>query len=156
MGYLDETTRRRVAAILLGVVVVVVALAVADLGPFSDPPTEEERAQESVESFFAAGADGDFKTFCTKLTKPARAGLESQGASLAAQQDLKGCDEILAALVGKQLKDSELKVTDVSVSGNRGRVVVNLKVPDSRGHAQATVLLEETDGEWLISDPGFG
>ena len=36
---MSDATRRRVAAILLVVVVALVALAVADVGPFSDPPT---------------------------------------------------------------------------------------------------------------------
>ena len=68
---MDEVTRRRIAAVLLVIVVIVAALAIADLGPFSDPPTEEERAQETVEDFFGAAADGDFKEFCDLLSETA-------------------------------------------------------------------------------------
>lgn len=157
MGYLDEHTRRRVAAVLLVIGVVVAALAIADLGPFSDPPTQEELAQETVEEFFAAAREGDFETFCGLLTGTARQGIEVRAGAIAAEEGLKGCAEILKALVGKQFEGSELTITLSSVSGNRARVETELKMKGEAGRQQRSVLLEQDrDGDWLISDPGFG
>jgi hypothetical protein len=156
LGHLDEHTRRRVAAVLLVIGVVVAVLAIADLGPFSDPPTEAERAQDAVEEFFGAAAEGDFATFCGLLTKPARQAIEVRAGAIAAERDLKGCVEILEALVGKELEGSELRVTLSSVSGDRARVETDLKVKGRGGRQQRSVLLQLTDGEWLIYDPGFG
>ena len=138
------------------VVIVIAALAITDVGPFSDPPTQEELAQETVEEFFAAGADGDFKTFCDLLTKPAQQSIEVRAGAIAAEEDLEGCAEILDALVGDQLKGSRLVVTLSSVSGDRARVETELIVKGRGGRQQRTVLLELEDGDWLISDPGFG
>ncbi len=156
LGYLDEHTRRRVAAVLLVIVIAVAALAVFDVGPFSDPPTQEELAQDTVERFFAAGAAGDFGTFCGLLTRPARNAIEVRAGALAAEQNLDGCVEVLDALVGDQLKGSRLRVTLSSVSGDRARVETELIVKGGRGPQQRTVLLETDDGEWAIYDPGFG
>ncbi|MGI9020252.1 MAG: hypothetical protein ACR2G3_06035 [Solirubrobacterales bacterium] len=157
MGYLDEYTRRRVAAVLLVVGIVVAVLAIANVGPFSDPPTQEELAQETVEEFFAAARAGDFKTFCDLLTKAARQGIEVRAGAIAAQEDLEGCAEILGTLVGKQLEGSELRITLSNVSGNRARVETELKLEGEPGRQQRSVLLEQSpDGDWKISDPGFG
>ena len=156
MGYLDPHTRRRIAASLLVIGAVVAVLAIADLGPFADPPTQEERAQETVEEFFAAGAEGDFETFCRLLTRAARESIEVRAGALAAEQDLEGCTEILTALVGEQLEGSELTVVLTSVSGDRARVETELKVKGEAGREQRSVLLQLADGEWRIYDPGFG
>jgi Domain of unknown function (DUF4878) len=156
MGVLDPVIRRRIAAILLVAGVVLAVLAIGDLGPFSDPPTEEERAQATVVSFFGAASDGDFKKFCDLLTKDARRGIEARAAGIATQEGLKGCEEILNLLAKKQFAGSEALVTDVSISGPRARAEVNLKLKGERGHEQRTVLLDQVDGEWLVSDPGFG
>jgi hypothetical protein len=156
LGYLDEHTRRRVAAVLLVIGVVVAALAIADLGPFSNPPTEEELAEGTVEEFFAAAADGDFETFCELLTKPARQGIEVRAGAIAAEEGLNGCAEVLTTLVGKQLADSQVTITFSNVSGDRARVETEIKIQGEAGREQRSVLLELTGGEWLIYDPGFG
>lgn len=157
MGYLDEYTRRRVAAVLLVVGTVIAVLAIADIGPFSDPPTEAERAEETVVEFFAAAEAGDFDRFCDLLTKAAQQTIEVRAGAIAAEEDLKGCAEILGVLVGKQFSDSELVITLSNVSGNRARVETELKLKGEPGRQQRTVLLEESpEGDWLISDPGFG
>lgn len=157
LGYLDEYTRRRVAAVLLAITTVVAVLAIADIGPFSDPPTQEELAQDTVEEFFAAGADGDFKTFCGLLTKSARSAVEVRAGAIAAEQGLEGCVEIFDALVGDQLKGSRLRVTLSSVSGDRARVETEIQVKGGGGRQQRSVLLELAEnGEWRIYDPGFG
>lgn len=156
MGVLDPVTRRRIAALLLVIGVVVTVLAIGNIGPFSDPPTEEQRAEAAVLSFFGAASDGDFKTFCDLLTKDARAGIEARAAGIAAQEGLKGCQEILTVLAKRQFAGSEAAVTTVSISGPRARVEANLKLEGERGHEQRTVLLDQVDGEWVVSDPGFG
>jgi len=156
VGHLDEHTRRRIAAALLVIGIVVAALAIADVGPFSDPPTDEERAQAAVERFFGAAADGDFKTFCALFTKEARVGVEQRAGALAAEQDLEGCEQILEALAGKQFRDSELNVVEVSVSGPSARVETELKLKGEPGKQQRSVMLTEVDGKWRVSDPGFG
>ena len=53
---MSDTLRRRIAALLLVAVIVVVVLAIEDVGPFSNPETEEERVQATVEEFFGAAA----------------------------------------------------------------------------------------------------
>ena len=157
MGYLDEYTRRRVAAVLLVVGTVIAVLAIADIGPFSDPPTEAERAEETVVEFFAAAEAGDFDRFCDLLTKAAQQTIEVRAGAIAAEENLKGCAEILGVLVAKQFADSELVITLSNVSGNRARVETELKMKGEPGRQQRTVLLEESpEGDWLISDPGFG
>lgn len=156
MGYLDEQTRRRIAAILLVAGAVIAALAIADVGPFSDPPTPEERAQDTVEEFFAAAEAGDFKSFCELLTRPAREGIEVRAGALAAEEGLQGCAEVLGALVGKQFEGMQLEVTLASVSGDLARVETELRLKGQAGRQQRSVLLELQDGEWLIYDPGFG
>lgn len=156
LGYLDPYTRRRVAAVLLVVGVVIAALAIADIGPFSNPPTESERAQDTVEEFFAAAADGDFDTFCGLLTGSARKAIEQRAGAIAAEENLKGCPEILGTLVGDQLAGSELTITLSSVSGDRARVETELRPQGKGGREQRSVLLQEVEGDWLIYDPGFG
>jgi Domain of unknown function (DUF4878) len=156
MGYLDPYTRRRVAAVLLIVGVLVAGLAIADVGPFSDPPTEEEQAANAVEEFFGSAADGDFKTFCGLLTPPARALIAQRAGQLAQEEGLEGCADILHALAGKELKDNELEITESSVSGDRARVETELKLPGKKGTEQRSVLLQLYKGKWLIYDPGFG
>lgn len=157
LGYLDVYTRRRVAAVLLVIGAVVAALAITDVGPFSDPPTQEELAEETVVEFFAAAEAGDFEAFCELLTKKASQAIEVRAGALAAEEGLKGCDEILGVLVGKQLEEVDLVITLSNVEGNRARVETEVKLKGEPGRSQRTVLLEQsTDGEWLISDPGFG
>jgi hypothetical protein len=152
---LDPVTRRRVAAVLLVVGIVLAALAIGDIGPFEDPPTESDRAEAAAAEFFAAASDGDFKEFCDLLTKEARQGIEARAAGLA-EAGLNGCEDILKLVAKKQLAGSEAGVTDVSVSGPRARVEVNLRLKGEKGHQQRTVLLEQVKDEWLVSDPGSG
>jgi Domain of unknown function (DUF4878) len=152
VGYLDPYTRRRIAAVLLVAVVVIAGLAIADVGPFSDPPTEEERAADTVERFFGAAAEGDFDTFCGLLTKEARQAIEVSAGSVATEQNLKGCAEILDTVAGKQFKGSELRVVSSNVSGDQARVETELKIEDEAGKQQRSVLLQESKGEWYVED----
>ena len=58
---MSDILRRRIAALLLVAGIAVAVLAIEDVGPFSDPETEEERVQATVEEFFAAAAEGESK-----------------------------------------------------------------------------------------------
>lgn len=149
---MSDVLRRRVAAVLLIAVIAIVALAAADVGPFSDPATEEERAQAAVEDFFGAAAAGDSKGFCGLLTADARQTLRVNTAQQLQTDELPGCADILAALA-QAFKGSQMSVSYVSVSGDRARVEGRYRL--AKGSAQPrTVLLVEEDGQWRISDPG--
>src|SRR5215210_8094999 len=122
MGYLSEVTRRRIAALLLVAIIVVAGLAIADVGPFSDPPTGEERRT-----------------------------VEQRAGSVVSQQELKGCDEILRAFLGKQLSETQIaKVVDVRVSGNQAVVDANLRSEGTKRPRPATFELFLIEGEWRI------
>jgi hypothetical protein len=86
MGYLSDVARRRIAAVILVAGIALAALAIADLGPFSDPQTEAERAQSSVERFFDAAHHKDFKSVCRQLTLDERRTVEQRAGSIAVQQ----------------------------------------------------------------------
>jgi Putative lumazine-binding len=149
---MSDTVRRRIAAALLVAAVIAAVLAIEDLGPFEDPPTEEERARAAVERFFGAAAEGDSKTFCALLTADAREQLRLSTAQRLQTDELPECTKILDVLA-PAFADSVLTIRYVSVSGNRARVEARYKL--ASGPAQPrTVLLLEEDGEWRISDPG--
>jgi hypothetical protein len=155
MGNLSDAARRRIAAAILVVGIAVAALAIADVGPFSDPPTEAERAQSAVEGFFAAAQDGDFKSVCGQLTAEQQRVVEQRAGSVAAEQGLQGCDEILKEFLGDQLAETRIaKVIDVRVSGNQAVVDANLRTPGSDGPRSATFHLFLIRGEWRIDDFG--
>ncbi|HEX2468663.1 MAG TPA: hypothetical protein VHJ54_10705 [Solirubrobacterales bacterium] len=149
---MSEYTRRRIAAVLLVVGVLVVALAIADLGPFSDPLTEEERVQEAVESFFAAASDADFREFCSLMTKPQRERLVFRATALAETQDLSGCPEVVEAVVGDQFEGVSVVMDDVSVVGPKARIEATLRFGGKAGNQPRTISLEEVDDEWLVSE----
>jgi ketosteroid isomerase-like protein len=156
MGYLDEYTRRRVAAVLLVIGLVIVALAIADLGPFDDPPTEAERVEQTVEDFFGAAREGDFQGFCGLLTKDARVLVEQRAAAIAEESGVSGCAEVLELLAGEQLADNQLEIEEVSISGYSARVETELKLTGEKGRSQRTLLLQRQDDRWRITDAGFG
>lgn len=148
---MSDVTRRRLAALLLLATIAVVALAIADIGPFEDPPTEEERVEEAVDRFFAAAAAGQSKTFCALLTDAARQDLRISTAQRLQVNELPECEKILDALAAA-FEGSEWTTRRVSVSGNRARVEGRYRVGD-QGAQPRTVLLLEEGGEWHVSDP---
>ncbi|HEY8466404.1 MAG TPA: hypothetical protein VIL04_06355 [Solirubrobacterales bacterium] len=151
---LSEVTRRRIAAVLLVAGVVVGALAILDVGPFSDPPTPEEEVRATVERLYDAASAGDFETYCGLLTERARELVRVNAARLAQGRDLGGCQQILERL-GSSLLGGELRIREVSVSGNRARVEANLRLPEVKGAEARTILLElDEQGEWRVSEPG--
>jgi len=159
MGYLNQYTRRRVAAILLAVLVIggvgFLVYEVAGLGP----PTPEEEAEEATREFFVAGAAGDYEKACSMMTGTTRETLERQFALLVAQEKIEGCSAILEVAAKEALADGELQVIEISVTGpeeeQRARVEIKRRI-EGEGRLQRTVLLQEVgDGRWKISDPGF-
>jgi hypothetical protein len=144
----SDVARRRIAALLLVAGIAVGALALADLGPFEDPPTSGERATEAVEEFFAAAAAGDGARFCRLLTEDARSTLRVNIAQRLRTDDPPGCEQLMTAFEG-----STIQIRFVNVSGNRARVEARYKPKDSAAEPRTVLLLEE-DGEWRISDPG--
>jgi len=155
MGNLSEAARRRIAAVILIGGIAVGVLAIADVGPFSDPPSEAERAQSAVEGFFAAAQDQDFKSVCGQLTAEEQRVVEQRAGSVAAQKGLEGCDEILKEFLGDQLAQTRIaKVVDVRVSGNQAVVDANLRSPGVKGTRSATFHLFLIRDEWRIADFG--
>lgn len=150
--------RRRIAATLLVVGVVVTVLAVADLGPFDDPPSAEEQTRADVEAavdgFFDAAAEGDYAKFCGLLTEGTRRVLRSNAARLAGGEPTGNCARTLAGTLGEAFSGAAHEIKEISVSGTRARVVVNFRPPGSERQLP-TVRLERVEGRWLISDPGF-
>jgi hypothetical protein len=148
---MSDITRRRLAALLLIAAIAVGALAIADVGPFEDPPTEEERVQEVVEHFFAAASTGDAKGFCRALTPDARRDLEVNTAQQLRLDEAPSCVDVLT-LLRTIFEGSTARINDVSVSGPQARVEVQLKLKGA-GAEPRTVLLVEEDDEWRVSDP---
>ena len=127
-------------------------LAIADVGPFENPVTQEERVTEAVESFFGAAAAGDVKTFCSMLTREARQTLQVNVAQQLETDDPPTCEELLTVL-GPVFEGSSIDVRFVSISGTKARVEARHRLKS--GPAQPrTILLSQEDGEWLISDAG--
>lgn len=149
---MSDVLRRRVAALLLIAGIAVAALAIADVGPFEDPPTQEEQVAAAVERFFGAAAEGDAATFCDGLTSPARQALRANTAQRLQINELPKCEQILEAL-SEAFKGSEFTVRRVSVSGNQARVEARYKLAEG-GAQPRTVLMLLEEGEWKVSDPG--
>jgi hypothetical protein len=155
VGYLSDVARQRIAAAILIVGLLVAGLAVADLGPFSNPPTQAEQAQATVQRFFDAAHDKNFEDVCHQLTSQAQRTVEQRAGTLAVQQGLKGCDEIVRAFLGDQLSAARIaNVEDVRVSGNRAVVDADIHSPGSK-HPQATTFdLFLIKDQWRIADFG--
>jgi hypothetical protein len=152
VGYLDEFARRLIAAILLIALVVVTVLAVADAPPFfEDPPTAAERAQDSVESFFAAGREGDFERACELLTPQASAYVRVIGAQLGGQRKVRNCPAVLESQSGRTFRGTEVEIIRMRVSGYRAVAETELRSPGKRPEERA-VSLELQEGDWLIAD----
>jgi hypothetical protein len=155
MGNLSEAARRRIAALILLAGIAVGALAIADVGPFSNPPTEAQRVEAAVEEFFTAAHNRDFKSACDQLTDQEQRTIEQRAGSIAAQEGLKGCDQILKAFIGDELAGTKItKVSDVRVSGNQAVVDANLSSPGAKGTRSTTFHLFLIRDEWKISDFG--
>ncbi len=153
MGYLSDIARRRIAAVILTVSAVLAIAAIADLGPFGDPPSEEERVTETVERLFAAAGAAEFDSYCDLLTDAARTTVEENAARLLGNENQLACPEVLAA-VPEAFAGLQARIREVSVSGPRARVEANVRTDSTSGAEARTVMLEQgADGAWRVSDP---
>ncbi len=150
---MSDVLRRRIAALLLLAGIALGALAIADLGPFEDPVTQEERVESAVEDFFAAAAAGESETFCELLTRDARRSLQVNTAQQLRSNERLSCDEVFAVLHPILFRGSQVDIRLVSVSGLRARVETRLKTKGSPAQPR-TVLLTEENGEWHLADLG--
>jgi hypothetical protein len=146
--------RRRIAVLLLLAGIAIVALAIADVGPFDDPVTEEQRAERVVKDVFAAAAAGDGEHFCGLLTPDARDAIEISMAQRLQTDQTPNCGRIVA-LLATAYKGSSVDVSYVNVSGNRARVEARLRFPGHSAEPRTLALIEE-DGQWRITDLDVG
>jgi hypothetical protein len=153
VGYLSDIARRRIAALLLLAGIIVAALAIADLGPFENPPTPEDRVEQTVEEFYAAAAEGDFARYCNLLTAGARDRVRANAARLLEEAGKLSCQEILS-VAEESFAGVTAKIREVSVSGIRARVEANVRTPGVPGIESRTMFLDQEDGVWRVSDPG--
>jgi hypothetical protein len=149
---MSDLTRRRIAALILIAGAIVGGLAIADVGPFDDPPTVEEEVEAVVDEFFAAASSGNAKSFCGLLTADARSGFRGQLATLTGEDSPPGCEQGFG-LLRSSLEGSSIAIRYVSVSGNRARVEAKFRLAKGPPEPRTIELLAEK-GEWRISDPG--
>ncbi len=155
MGILSPYARRRIAVILLVVGAAIIALAALDAGPFSDPPTEADRAQSVLEDFFAAARDKDYARVCALLASSQRKTLEQAAAQLSGGKIDGGCADAVGAGGGGTLAHSEVRIRDVRISGNLAAIDASIRVPGGGPPQFRTFQLEEVHGEWRVSDLGI-
>jgi hypothetical protein len=148
----DPVLRRRIAVLLLIAGIAVGALAIADVGPFEDPLTEEERVESTVEEFFAAAERGNGKAFCGLLTRDARQTLQINTAQRLQTDEPPSCAKLMKTLQ-PVFKGSSIDVRFVNVSGNQARVEARYKLKGAAAQPR-TILLRTENGEWRISEPG--
>ncbi len=152
-GMLTDIARRRLAALLLIAGLMIGGLAIADVGPFSDPPTPEEAVKETVTEFYDAASNGDFERYCDLLTQTARDGVRANAARLVEEAGGLNCPAILE-IAKEALTETEARIREVSVSGNRARVEVSLQLADEAVQPRTVILELDPAGSWKVSDPG--
>jgi hypothetical protein len=155
VGYLDPIARRRIAALLLIAAIVAGVLALANVGPFANPPTEADRAQTALEDFFAAAKSKDYSRVCELLSPSQQKTLEQAAEQLSNGRVKNGCAAAVAAGSGGALARSELRIRDVRVSGSLAAIDASLRIEGVRGAQFRTFQLEEVRGEWRVSDLGI-
>ncbi|MFL5871690.1 MAG: nuclear transport factor 2 family protein [Solirubrobacterales bacterium] len=151
---MNPVLRRRIAALLLLAGIAVAALAIADVGPFKDPVTEEQRAEHVVTDVFAAAAAGNGEKFCGLLTSDARHAIEIAMAQRLQTDETPKCERIVQ-LLAAAYKGSSVDISYVNVSGNRARVEARLKFPGHGAEPRTLALIEQND-EWRITDLDVG
>jgi hypothetical protein len=153
VGYLDPVIRRRIAAVVLVIAAAVGALAIANAGPFSDPPTDADRARAALEDFFAAARRRDYGAACAVLTGSERSQIEIRAAALAGNRI--GCSNVLDSPLGTELGRMRVEIEDVRVSGNLAAVDARLRAPGAKRPEYRTYKLEELGRRWRISEVTF-
>jgi hypothetical protein len=155
VGYLSEYARRRVAVVLFLAVTALIVLAAGNIGPFSDPPTEEDRARAALEDFFAAAKTKDYDRVCELLAPAQRKTIEAAAAQVAQGKLENGCSAAVEAGGGGALAHSTLQIRDVRVSGALAAIDANIRIQGVKGPQSRTFQLEEINGTWVISDLGI-
>jgi ketosteroid isomerase-like protein len=150
VGYLDPVTRRRIAAVLLVAGAIVAGLAIGNVGPFANPPTEADRARATLEEFFAAAERKDFAAVCATLTAAERSQIEIRATEVASSRI--SCTKVLDSPVGLALGRLRVTIEDVRVSGNLAAIDAMLRLPGAKRPEYRTYKLEELGGRWRISD----
>ena len=155
MGYLSETTRRRIAAVILILGIATAVLAITDTAVFDDPPTPEQRVASAVSEFFTAAADQDFERDCELLTRDAQAVMRTAAARVIEEADRDPkCPQILELVLADTFSSVNVRIRSVNIEGNRARAEVALK-PEGEPSSFRTILLElSEEGDWQISDFG--
>jgi ketosteroid isomerase-like protein len=153
MGYLDPYVRRRIAAVLLVVGAVIAALALANVGPFSNPPSQEDRARAALQEFFDAAHRKDFAKVCALLTPSQVKSIESAGRQATGKKV--ACSDLVAAVGAGALAHTSLEVIDVRVSASLAAIDTKLRVEGRAGAELRTFKLEQYGDRWLISDLGI-
>jgi ketosteroid isomerase-like protein len=136
--------------VLLALGAVVAALAIANVGPFSNPPTEADRARAALEEFFAAAQRKDYKAVCKLLTGPERTQVEIRAAAIAGNST--GCAAVLDSPLGLALARTKVQIDDVRVSGNLAAIDAKLRTPGAGRPQFRTYKLQELGGTWRISE----
>ncbi len=155
MGYLTVYARRRIAVLLFLAVTALAVLAVGNIGPFSDPPTEVDRARSALEDFFAAAKAKDYGRVCALLAPAQRKTIETAAAQVVQGKLDNGCAAAVEARGGGALAHSSLQIRDVRVSGSLAAIDANIRTQGVNGPQSRTFKLEEIDGTWVISDLGI-
>ena len=155
MGYLDPIVRRRIAALLLLAGAAIAVLALLNIGPFSNPPTEADRARTALEDFFAAARAKDYARVCELLSPAQQKNLEQAAEQVSKGKVANGCAAAVAAGGGGALAHSELRIRDVRVSGSLAAIDASLRIQGVKGPQFRTFQLEEVNGEWRVSDLGI-
>ena len=150
---MSDTLRRRLAALLLVIGIAVAVLAIKDVGPFSDPPTQEEKvpAWSRTSSTRPPRAIRRRSASCSPRTRATTLEVE-HGAAAGVRRAARRAPQILDVLA-PAFEDSKIDVRFVSISGTRARVEARYKLADSPAQPR-TILLELQEGEWHVSDPG--
>lgn len=132
---------------------IVALLALGNVGPFSDPPTEEDRARAALQEFFDAAHRKDFGKVCDLLTASQRKPIESAGKKATGKKV--ACADLVKASEGGALAHTELTVIDVRVSASLAAIDTKLKIEGRPGTELRTFKLEQAKGRWLVSDLGI-
>ena len=155
MGYLDPFVRRRIAAFLLLAAAVIATLALLNVGPFANPPTEADRARAALEDFFAAAKAKDYPRVCELLSPAQQKTLEQAAEQVSNGKVSNGCAAAVAAGGGGALAHTELRIRDVRVSGSLAAIDASLRIQGVKGPQFRTFQLEEVHGDWRVSDLGL-
>ena len=153
MGYLDPFVRRRIAAVLLVAGAIVALLALGNVGPFSDPPSEADRARAALQEFFDAAHRKDFTKVCDLITPAQRKTIEKAGKRATGKNV--ACADLVGAVGGGALARTDLEVLDVRVSATLAAIDTKLRIEGRPGAELRTFQLQEVDDRWLISDLGI-